>query len=411
LQKVKGSIDVRLSGLNAIYSRWVRISSPLRLPLLDGKVIENRKSTLAITQGGFTMDIIQHPDNIDDWTPGTDEGAQPPVPNQLGTGEIAQAVINIVQAKANGGSVYLRVVLVDPETDSWTPVIFYRLTNVGGGTPGAWVEQQFPDWTASGGFVELNTGAVPVDVDIDVQAGYIGSNGSYGPRSPTVAVHTTADPTAPGVPVAFTAPVVSLVVSPSARAANDNTRFLVFKRGTTSQTFAAATQLGSDYGAYPNQVVSITDSPSYGHWKYWASSKNASGVPSATQASLLVDVYGPELTTNGTFDADASWTKGTGWTIASGVATHASGTAASLTQAVSLTAGAIYELTYTITSLSGGSITPQLTGGTTVSGTARTSAGTYTQTLTAATGNTTLGFAAAAAAVGSIDAVSLKRIG
>ncbi|OMQ42829.1 hypothetical protein [Ensifer sp. 1H6] len=28
-QKVKGSIDVRLSGNNAVYSRWVRLDTPL----------------------------------------------------------------------------------------------------------------------------------------------------------------------------------------------------------------------------------------------------------------------------------------------------------------------------------------------------------------------------------------------
>lgn len=38
------------------------------------------------------------------------------------------------------------------------------------------------------------------------------------------------------------------------------------------------------------------------------------------------------LVTNGGFDADTDWTKGTGWTIAAGVATHATGAASSLTQ-------------------------------------------------------------------------------
>ncbi|HEY0120540.1 MAG TPA: hypothetical protein VGC14_02065 [Rhizobium sp.] len=284
-QKVKGSIDVRLSGLNAIYSRWVRISSPLRLPRLDGKVVENRKSTLAITQGGFTMDIIQHPDNIDDWNPVTDEGAQPPVPNQLGTAEIAQAVINTVQPKANGGSVYLRVVLVDPESDSWTPVIFYRLTDAGGGTPGAWVEQQFPDWTLSGGFIELNTGAVPVDVDLDVEAGYIGSNGSYGPRSPTEEVHTTADPTPAG-------PVTSVSVSPgtgnatinwtapnSSNYAGSRIYWNITNNFSTASAISPPT-----YGApaaFANATITLTAGVKYA----WVVSLNKSGVEGTSVAT------------------------------------------------------------------------------------------------------------------------------
>ncbi|MBN9054240.1 MAG: hypothetical protein J0H80_10790, partial [Rhizobiales bacterium] len=39
-QKVKGTLDVRLSGLDAIYARWVRVETPNRLPRLNGKLIE-----------------------------------------------------------------------------------------------------------------------------------------------------------------------------------------------------------------------------------------------------------------------------------------------------------------------------------------------------------------------------------
>lgn len=38
------------------------------------------------------------------------------------------------------------------------------------------------------------------------------------------------------------------------------------------------------------------------------------------------------LVTNGTFDTDSDWTKGTGWTIGGGEATHAAGTGSDLTQ-------------------------------------------------------------------------------
>jgi len=42
-RKVKGSIDDRTSCINAIYSRWVRFDTPVRLPRLDGKLMENRR--------------------------------------------------------------------------------------------------------------------------------------------------------------------------------------------------------------------------------------------------------------------------------------------------------------------------------------------------------------------------------
>jgi hypothetical protein len=131
--------------------------------------------------------------------------------------------------------------------------------------------------------------------------------------------------------------------------------------------------------------------------------------------SLMLDkskgggAIGTNTVVNGTFDADSDWTKGTGWTIGLGVATKIAGTAAELSQAVTLTAGRYYIVTYTITRTAG-TLTMQFTGGTTVSGTARSAAGTFTDILTAVSGNTTLEFSADATFVGTVDNVTLKEM-
>ncbi len=287
-EKPRGQIDCRFSGVNAAYSRWVRLDTPIMLPELNGKIVENKNADLSILNGVFTMDIAQYPaDTIDNWNPDTDEGKQPPVPNTLGTAEISPGVINTVQAKANGGSVYLRVVLVDPGSNSWTPVVFYRLTDAGGGTPGAWIEQQFPDWTASGGFIELNTGAVPVDVDLDVEAGYIGSNGSYGPRSPTEEVHTTADPTSAG-------PVTGVSVSPGTgnatinwTAPNSSNYAAARIFWNTVNNFATASAVSPPTNGAPNAFSTATITLAAGVKYAWVVSLNRSGVegtPVATGA-------------------------------------------------------------------------------------------------------------------------------
>ncbi len=135
-EKVKGSIDVRLSGVNSAYKRWSRMETPKRLPRLNGKVVENRRSVLALSKAaGFTMDIVGHPDNIDAWNPATDEGAQPPVPAAPNASGVPTPVVNLVQAKANGGSVYIRVVIIDPANASLTPVVQYRVADIGAGVP------------------------------------------------------------------------------------------------------------------------------------------------------------------------------------------------------------------------------------------------------------------------------------
>ncbi|MDE3771038.1 hypothetical protein I7F96_08700 [Sinorhizobium meliloti] len=198
-QKVKGSLDVRLSGINAVYARWVRLETPNRLPRLDGKLLENRRSVLALTKGGFSMDFVEQPDGIDDWNPTTEERQQPPVPPAVNASNIPTPVINLIQAKASNNSVYIRVVVIDPADDSFIPVVRYRVADIGAGTPGAWIEQPFPGADPSGGYINLNTNTVPVDQELEVQVAFKASNGKYSNWSVTEEVTSTADPTPPGV--------------------------------------------------------------------------------------------------------------------------------------------------------------------------------------------------------------------
>ena len=113
---------------------------------------------------------------------------------------------------------------------------------------------------------------------------------------------------------------------------------------------------------------------------------------------------------NSGFDADSDWTKGTGWTIGSGVATKTAGAAASLSQAITLTAGSVYLITWTMTRTAG-TLLPRFTGGTTVSGTALSASGTYSENLVAVTGNTTLEFYGDASFAGTVDDVSVVALG
>lgn len=112
------------------------------------------------------------------------------------------------------------------------------------------------------------------------------------------------------------------------------------------------------------------------------------------------------LVTNGSFASDANWTKGTGWTISGGTAS-CDGTQTSdsdLTQAITLVDGSDYAVTYTVSGLTAGTITP-VVGGT--AGTARSANGTYTETITASSTDE-LSLRADADFTGSVDDVSLK---
>jgi len=116
---------------------------------------------------------------------------------------------------------------------------------------------------------------------------------------------------------------------------------------------------------------------------------------------------GPDLVTNGGFDADTDWTKGTGWSIAAGVAS-ADGTQVAdtdLFQAItSATIGVDYEITYTLSNFSAGTV--EVVAGTAV-GTSRAANGTYTETLTL-TGTKDLIVRGDASFIGDIDNISFK---
>lgn len=81
-----------------------------------------------------------------------------------------------------------------------------------------------------------------------------------------------------------------------------------------------------------------------------------------------------ELTTNGDFSANSAWTKGTGWTIASGTMRGLSASTA-FSQTLTITPGAWHELAFEVTLYSGGTVQPAL--GSTNIGAGITSTGTY----------------------------------
>jgi hypothetical protein len=120
-------------------------------------------------------------------------------------------------------------------------------------------------------------------------------------------------------------------------------------------------------------------------------------------------VLGSELVVNGGFATDTTWNKGTGWSIGSGVATKTAGTAAFLDQPTTVTAGRFYLLTYTAT-VTAGAITPQFSGGVTVSAIARNVSGTYSEYMAATAGTNTFRFLANSAFVGFIDNISVREL-
>ncbi|MFV0409661.1 MAG: phage tail protein, partial [Paracoccus sp. (in: a-proteobacteria)] len=92
--------------------------------------------------------------------------------------------------------------------------------------------------------------------------------------------------------------------------------------------------------------------------------------------------------------SSSAWTAGGGWTVSGGTASHAGGTAGELSQSVSLGTGKFYRFGLVVSGASAGSLTPRLTGGSTVSGDVLTGSGLQRGRLQAVTGNNEFGLMA-----------------
>jgi len=125
--------------------------------------------------------------------------------------------------------------------------------------------------------------------------------------------------------------------------------------------------------------------------------------------SRVINPYlasGRNIVLNGTFDTDTIWTKGTGWTIASGVATAAAATGNLSQASLPIQTGRSYAVTYTVANRTAGSFQINLSGGI---GPVRNGNGTFTDNLTATTTTATLTFSVSNLSA-DIDNVSLVEL-
>jgi hypothetical protein len=122
------------------------------------------------------------------------------------------------------------------------------------------------------------------------------------------------------------------------------------------------------------------------------------------------DVLGDELVTNGTFDSDSGWTKGTGWSIANGRASYdGTGGTSFIRQNDVIEVGKTYKVTLEVLANEGSGINTIFLGGT-VLNSSHLSVGSYT--FYGSTNNTsvTLTIYGRSGEVFEIDNVSVKEI-
>jgi hypothetical protein len=135
-------------------------------------------------------------------------------------------------------------------------------------------------------------------------------------------------------------------------------------------------------------------------------------LPDLTAAGVGLSL-GPELLTNGDFATDTVWTKGVGWTIAAGLATCTTpGVTSSLSVPFAFIPGRTYQMTIVVSSMTAAALVPRGYLASAVAfpiGATITTAGTYTR-LRVASAADTFAIDGSAAAIASIDSVSLRLV-
>lgn len=125
--------------------------------------------------------------------------------------------------------------------------------------------------------------------------------------------------------------------------------------------------------------------------------------PMQSFSFALGDITRSNLISGGSMNAPGTWTLDAGWAIAGGVATHTAGSAGAISQPLTVEAGKWYRVGFTVSGRAAGSVTPRLTGGSTMDGTAVSANGDHSDRLQAVTGNTAIAFAASSTFDGDMD--------
>jgi len=121
-----------------------------------------------------------------------------------------------------------------------------------------------------------------------------------------------------------------------------------------------------------------------------------------------LDTVGANLVTNGDFPTDLTGWTGTNWAQAATKALHTAGNVAALTQSIAVTSGAKYQVIFTVSGRTAGTITAAIGA---AAGSARSADGTYCEYITAlATGSIALTFTPSSPFDGNLDDISVKEI-
>lgn len=282
-EDIRGSIDLRLSGLDAVYERWIYLD--VSIPRLAGRVIENRRPTISIMKGMCQIEYIGSGPHIDAYSPVTDESAPPYVPTRpQDVGLPIPVVVSAVAVQVEAGatvSIWIEVTIDAPQkngADDTTLTYGLRWRRVG---DEAWVSSVVEEYDIVNHLIVLSTGLVAAGTTYEVEVASIGASGTYSDWAEPTEVSTDPASVAPDSPGLSIVPGSGSAVATITTPNSPNVTAVRLWRAAGGSPFSAATDVSGEIFCSPNQVVSHTDSPiAAGAWSWWATSENTYGTRS-----------------------------------------------------------------------------------------------------------------------------------
>lgn len=293
MANVTGTMVTTLYGITVMDRRFCHIQCSDD-PDLEDSVIKINRVEPDLMAGTVTIDFtVLDPTVLDAWDETTEEMPLQPSVTQPLEGEPVTPTDVTAVAEQVSGTVY--VVLVFPRADKPDGEgynVRYRLSDIGGGIPGAWgAIQEFGNDTLlyTGGDVLLTINDVGL-AEFDFQVQSDGSNGaSAWSVSATV---NTIDAVAPGRPQGFTATLAGADVNLAWTAPNSsNFDHANVYRALTGSLFGSATDISGDIAGSPVDAMTYTDvAPASDIYDYWVVAKTAAGVASTPAGPRTVTV-------------------------------------------------------------------------------------------------------------------------
>lgn len=269
---LRGSVVTTLYGLAILGERWIRIQFPIVAGLEDA-IVEIQKADVDLMSGRVTFEWVKvDPDTIDAWTPATEEGEAPVVPEKIAPSSIP--VLEDVTVALEAGA--LLVTFDDLGSLAGASAFRYRVRYRALGED-AWTVvgplQSEPD--GSPGRLRVNAGAVPIAGDLQSQIAAIAPGGGVGAWAPDPPATTATGGATPGVPTGLSAVDDTGIVTISWT--NPNSPTMYAARVYRGATFGAATLVAGPLYGTANQAMSTTNSPGAGTHNYWVTAANAAG--------------------------------------------------------------------------------------------------------------------------------------